>query len=51
MKTWSVEYKGHKIEVVNGGRDGDQLIVDGEIQDRITGLTLQSRLFGRIRAC
>jgi hypothetical protein len=50
MKTWSVEYKGHKIEVVNGGRDGDQLIVDGEIQDRITGLTLQSRLFGRIRS-
>lgn len=49
MKTWSVEYKGHKIEVHNGGRHGDQLLVDGELQDRITGLTLQSRLVGRIR--
>ena len=50
MKTWSVEYKGHKIEVQNGRRDGDQLVVDGEVQDRITGFTLQSRLFGRIRS-
>lgn len=50
MKNWIVEYKAHKIEVINALREGDQLIVDGEMQDRLIGLTLQSRLFGRIRS-
>ena len=50
MKTWSVEYKDHRIDVKNGWLAGEQLIVDGELQDLRAGLAMRSRLYGQIKS-
>ena len=48
MKTWSSEYKGHSIVVQNGLFSGEQLIVDGQLQDEQLGFALRARLHGKI---
>lgn len=47
MRIWEVEYKGHVIRV-ESGLFRRQLLVDDEIQDARSGVTLSTRLLGRI---
>lgn len=48
MKTWKIDYKGHSIVVHNKWFSGEQLIVDGELQDEQIGVGIRSRLYGKI---
>lgn len=48
LKTWEVEYKGHKIKVENRWL-GERLFVDGELQDEQLGMGFRSRLYGKIK--
>ena len=49
MKTWRLTHKGLPIEVTNS-MFRERLIVDGELQDERTGLSLRSHLSGRIKS-
>ena len=49
MKKWLFKYKEHDIEVTNRIR-GEELRVDGELQDAQTGIGVRSRLYGRIKS-
>lgn len=45
---WEVKYKGHTIRVENTWA-GEQLFVDGVLQDEQVGLRLSSRLYGNLK--
>ena len=49
MKTWKIDYKGHKIKVTNSWTEGESLYVNGELQDQQIGFALRSRLYGKIK--
>ena len=47
-KVWKYGYKGHIIEVIDG--EFAELIIDGEVQDRLRGLVTSALLTGRLKS-
>ena len=50
MAHWRFTYKEHAIEVRNGWFAGEELLVDGELQDKGMGFGFRGRLYGRVKS-
>ncbi|OFX78648.1 MAG: hypothetical protein A2X12_03635 [Bacteroidetes bacterium GWE2_29_8] len=49
MKTWELYYKSHFIKITNGFFSGSVLFVDGDIQDFISGFSINKKMSGEIK--
>lgn len=47
QEVWTYKYNSHTIEVHNA-ISGTDLVVDGKVQDRQTGISLQAQLTGKL---